>query len=91
MTTTPPTSSWPELTALFVPAEPFPTGWAGSRLLLQDRVHDQVLERLLSIARTARMGDPMDPTTQVGPVTTRPQYEKVLGYIDIARAEGAKL
>lgn len=64
---------------------------AGSRLLLQDRVHDQVLERLLSIARTARMGDPMDPTTQVGPVTTRPQYEKVLGYIDIARAEGAKL
>ena len=37
------------------------------------------------------MGDPMSLDTQVGPVTTRPQYEKVLGYIDIARKEGAQL
>ena len=63
---------------------------AGSRLLVQDSIHDAFVERLLAVARTARMGDPMDPNTQVGPVTTPPQYQKVLEYIDIARSEGAK-
>ncbi len=62
---------------------------AGSRLLVQDSVHDAFVERLLAVARTARMGDPMSPETQVGPITTPPQYRKVLEYIDIARAEGA--
>jgi aldehyde dehydrogenase (NAD+) len=64
---------------------------AGSRLLLQDSIHDEFVERLVALAKTARMGDPMSPDTQVGPITTRPQYEKVLGYIDIARNEGARL
>ena len=62
---------------------------AGSRLLVQDSIHDAFVERLLAVARTARMGDPMDPKTQVGPVTTPSQYQKVLEYIDIARSEGA--
>ena len=62
---------------------------AGSRLLVQDSIHDAFVEKLLAVARTARMGDPMDPGTQVGPVTTPPQYKKVLEYIDIARGEGA--
>ena len=64
---------------------------AGSRLLLQEGIHDVFVEKLLALAKTARMGDPMSPDTQVGPVTTRPQYEKVLGYIDIAKREGAEL
>ncbi|MGH2508491.1 MAG: aldehyde dehydrogenase [Ktedonobacteraceae bacterium] len=64
---------------------------AGSRLLVQESVHDTVMDKLLDLAREARMGDPMDPNTQVGPVTTPPQYEKVLGYIDVARSEGANL
>ncbi|MEK7438756.1 MAG: aldehyde dehydrogenase, partial [Pseudomonadota bacterium] len=64
---------------------------AGSRLLLQESIHDVFVEKLLALARTARMGDPMSLDTQVGPVTTRPQYEKVLDYIDIAKQEGAKL
>ena len=64
---------------------------AGSRLLLQDSIHDAFMERLLALAKTARMGDPMLSTTQVGPVTTRPQYDKVLGYIEIAKQEGAKV
>ncbi|KAF1070874.1 aldehyde dehydrogenase [Variovorax sp.] len=62
---------------------------AGSRLLVQDSIHDAFVERLLAVARTARMGDPMSAETQVGPITTPPQYRKVLEYIDIARAEGA--
>lgn len=46
------------------------------------------VEKLLAPARTARMGLPMDSNTQVGRVTTRPQCEKVLSYIDIARRGG---
>jgi (Z)-2-((N-methylformamido)methylene)-5-hydroxybutyrolactone dehydrogenase len=64
---------------------------AGSRLLLQDSIHDAFVEKLLALARTARMGDPMSTETQVGPVTTVPQYQKILGYIDIAKKEGARL
>ena len=64
---------------------------AGSRLLVQESIHDAFVEKLLALARTARMGDPMDPATQLGPLSTRPQYDKVLGYIDIAKKEGATL
>ncbi|CAE6898215.1 MULTISPECIES: aldehyde dehydrogenase [Paraburkholderia] len=64
---------------------------AGSRLLVQNGVYDEVVSRVVQLARTARMGDPMEAGTQVGPITTRPQYEKVLNYIQIARSEGATL
>lgn len=62
---------------------------AGSRLLLQRSIHDQFVERLLDIARRAKIGDPMSSETNVGPVTTKPQYQKVLDYIAIAKQEGA--
>ena len=58
---------------------------------MQDTIHDQFVEKLVTLAKTARMGDPMSMDTQVGPVTTKPQYEKVLGYINIAKDEGAQL
>ena len=64
---------------------------AGSRLLLQDRIHDAFLEKLIPLARSARMGDPMSLDTAVGPITTRPQFQKVLSYIEVAKAEGAEL
>jgi aldehyde dehydrogenase (NAD+) len=63
---------------------------AGSRLLVHESIHDQFLERLVAFARTAQMGNPMDPSTQIGPVTNRPQLDKILSYIDIAKAEGAR-
>ena len=64
---------------------------AGSRLLVQESIYDQVVDKLLAIAKTAKMGNPLDLTTQVGPVTTQAQYKKVLDYIAIAHADGAKL
>ncbi|MGE3874408.1 MAG: aldehyde dehydrogenase [Parvibaculaceae bacterium] len=64
---------------------------AGSRLLVERSIHDDFVERLVALARQARIGDPMLAETQVGPVTTEPQLEKILAYIDIAKAEGAKL
>ena len=63
---------------------------AGSRLLVQQSIHDQFVEKLIAFAKTAKMGDPMSLDTQVGPVTNLPQYEKVLKYIDIAKSEGVK-
>ena len=62
---------------------------AGSRLLLQRSIHDLFMERLIDVAGVARIGNPMLPETNVGPVATRPQYEKVLRYIGIAKTEGA--
>jgi aldehyde dehydrogenase (NAD+) len=62
---------------------------AGSRLLVQQAIHDRFLDRLLAFARTAKMGDPMDAGTQIGPVTNRPQFDKILKYIEIAVGEGA--
>ena len=62
---------------------------AGSRALIHRSIHDEFVERFLKLARTARMGNPLEETTQVGPITTRAQYQKVLGYIDIAKQQGA--
>jgi (Z)-2-((N-methylformamido)methylene)-5-hydroxybutyrolactone dehydrogenase len=63
---------------------------AGSRLLVQDSIHDKFLESLIARAGSAVVGDPMDPASQIGPVTTKAQLEKILDYIEIARAEGAR-
>jgi aldehyde dehydrogenase (NAD+) len=62
---------------------------AGSRLLLQRAIHDRFVEKLIEVAKSARIGDPMSLDTHVGPVTTPPQYKKVLDYIEIAKREGA--
>ena len=64
---------------------------AGSRLLVQESIHDEFVDKLITLAKTAKMGDPMLMDTQVGPVTTVPQYEKILSYIDVAKDEGAEV
>ena len=63
---------------------------AGSRLLVQESIHDEFVDKLVDFAKTARMGNPMDYDTQVGPITNLMQYEKVLSYIDIAKSEGVE-
>jgi acyl-CoA reductase-like NAD-dependent aldehyde dehydrogenase len=63
---------------------------AGSRLLVQKNLHDEFVDKLVALAKIAKLGDPMLPTTQVGPVTNRPQLGKILDYIDIAKQEGAE-
>lgn len=61
---------------------------AGSRLLVQESIHDAFVERLVEVARVARLGDPNLPDTQIGPIATRSQYDKILKYIEIAKNEG---
>jgi acyl-CoA reductase-like NAD-dependent aldehyde dehydrogenase len=63
---------------------------AGSRLLVQNSIKDKFVERLLGLARSAKIGDPMKSDTNIGPVTTPAQYKKILDYIDIAKKEGAR-
>lgn len=63
---------------------------AGSRLLVHRKVHDEVVEGLVALAGAARVGDPSNPQTQVGPITTQAQRARVLGYIEIAKSEGAQ-
>jgi (Z)-2-((N-methylformamido)methylene)-5-hydroxybutyrolactone dehydrogenase len=63
---------------------------AGSRLLLQRSIHDRFVEQLVKVAREIKLGDPTLPETQMGPIATRPQFEKILKYIEIAQSEGAR-
>ena len=63
---------------------------AGSRLLVQNSIKERFTDRLLRLARGVRLGDPMQPETNVGPISTPPQYAKVLDYIEIARRDGAR-
>ena len=62
---------------------------AGSRLLVQRSIHDKFVQRLIDLVKDAKLGDPTQPDTQIGPIATRSQLEKILAYIDIAKAEGA--
>jgi aldehyde dehydrogenase (NAD+) len=63
---------------------------AGSRLLLQRSIHDQFLEKLIAFVRSAKLGDPALADTEIGPIATRPQFEKIIDYIRIAKEEGAR-
>ena len=64
---------------------------AGSRLLVDRRVKGPLLDRLVGLVeRDWIVGDPMNDTTRVGPLITKSHMEKVLGYIDAGRAEGAR-
>ncbi len=63
---------------------------AGSRVLVQEGIHDELIRRLVDFVGKAKLGDPTQPDTQIGPISTRPQFEKILDYIRIARDEGAQ-
>jgi aldehyde dehydrogenase (NAD+) len=58
---------------------------AGSRLLVQNSIRDDFTDRVVKLGASARKGNPMLPDTNIGPVTTPPQYAKILDYIGVAR------
>jgi aldehyde dehydrogenase (NAD+) len=64
---------------------------AGSRVLVQRPVYEDVVQRLAERARAIRVGDPADPKTTMGPVISAAQMKTVLDYIDIGKKEGASL
>jgi aldehyde dehydrogenase (NAD+) len=64
---------------------------AGSRILVHDSIHDEVVERLVARAGSIRLGDPRDKATAMGPVVSAVQMHRVLDYIEIGKREGAEL
>jgi len=60
---------------------------AGSRLILHERIADEFLDRFVALARTVRLGNPLDAATEMGPLTSRLHRDRVLGYVDIARSQ----
>lgn len=63
----------------------------GTRVFVQRGIEDRFLSRLIERTKAIRIGDPLDPDTQMGPLVTKTQLDKVCGYIDIGKAEGAYL
>jgi len=64
---------------------------AGSRLLVEQSVHDEFVEKLSAKASSMSVGDPTDPKTRIGALVSADQREKVLGYIEAGREDGARL
>jgi aldehyde dehydrogenase (NAD+) len=67
------------------------TCMAGSRVLVHDEIYHQFSGMLVERASAIKIGDPMDPASEMGTVASLAQYNKVLSYIDIAKGEGARL
>jgi aldehyde dehydrogenase (NAD+) len=61
---------------------------AGSRLLLHENIADQFLDKFLALAKSIRVGNPLDPETEMGPLTSAAHRERVLSYIQVAKDEG---
>jgi aldehyde dehydrogenase (NAD+) len=64
---------------------------AGSRLLLQERIADRFLEHFLKLAASIRLGDPLNPNTEMGPLTSKMHQERVLNFCNVARSEGGEI
>ncbi|MFM0123894.1 aldehyde dehydrogenase family protein [Paraburkholderia sp. RL18-101-BIB-B] len=62
-----------------------------SRLLLHESIHDAVVERVVAAVSSLKLGDPLDETSQMGPINSERHYRRVLEYIDIAKSDGAHL
>ena len=65
--------------------------YAGSRLLVQDVIHDEFIERLAALAGSLRVGDGMNPATQLGPLISQLQLDRVTDYVELAAQEGARV
>ncbi|MDR3636100.1 MAG: aldehyde dehydrogenase family protein [Isosphaeraceae bacterium] len=63
---------------------------AGSRLFVQESVHDKFVDRLAAKVKARRLGDPFDPATEQGPQVDKAQFDKILSYIAKGRDQGAK-
>jgi acyl-CoA reductase-like NAD-dependent aldehyde dehydrogenase len=64
---------------------------AGSRLILHERIAGEFVDRFVALARSIRLGDPLHPTTEMGPLTSPEHRDRVLGYVKIALDEGGEV
>src|SRR5205809_537861 len=66
-------------------------GAAGSRLFVEEKIHDKLVEKLVNKAKTQKVGDPFDLETTQGPQVSQEQCDRIMSYIEAGRKEGAKL
>ena len=64
---------------------------AGSRLFVEEKIHDALLAQLTDKVKALKVGDPMDKATRMGPVVSKQQMDTVLAYIEAGKQEGARL
>ena len=64
---------------------------AGSRLILHEKIADEFLDRFIALAGSIRLGNPLDPATEMGPLTSALHRDRVLSYVAVAREEGGEL
>ena len=64
---------------------------AGSRLLLHEKIADEFLEKFIALAESIKLGDPLDLDTEMGPLTSRAQQERVLSYLEVCQREGNRI
>jgi aldehyde dehydrogenase (NAD+) len=64
---------------------------AGSRVFVEEKIYEQFVEKSVARAGKRRVGDPLDPTTDQGPQVDQSQFDRIMGYIETGRTEGATL
>ena len=64
---------------------------AGSRLMLHEKIADRFLDHFLKLAASIRLGNPLDPTTEMGPLTSKMHQERVLSFCQVARDQGGEI
>jgi aldehyde dehydrogenase (NAD+) len=64
---------------------------AGSRIIIHESVKDQFLERFVGLARSIKLGDPLDTETEMGPLTSKVHHERVLSFIEVAKQQGSEI
>ncbi len=64
---------------------------AASRLFVEKKIHDEFVEKMVAVAKEMKVGDPLDPQTQMGAIVSQDQFNKILRYIEDGKGEGAKL
>jgi aldehyde dehydrogenase (NAD+)/betaine-aldehyde dehydrogenase len=64
---------------------------AGSRLLLHETIADEFLERFIGLAKSIKVGNPLDPATEMGPLTSAMHRDRVLSYVKVAIDEGGEI
>jgi aldehyde dehydrogenase (NAD+) len=64
---------------------------AGSRLFVEQKIHDEFVDRMLKKVKKTKVGDPFDPKTTQGPQVSQEQFDKVMGYIEAGRKGGANM
>jgi aldehyde dehydrogenase (NAD+) len=64
---------------------------AGSRLFVEEKVYDKFIDRIQSMNKSRKLGDPFDPDTEQGPQVDQAQFDKVMHYIGVGQKEGAQM